>query len=240
MAAKVKERVGVPDVIVLSSAGGMQGGIDDTTADEFVAATASTVVASFYVVRSFIEDFFRRNSGHIVFIASAAYVMPFGAISYMTRTFGLLGFYEALKADLKRDPDMDVRRAVAVAGMEIFKRRVEEPPSGYVVNFTTPTTTERVDVDAFLGPRYDPQGKRLKDLPGGQYATYGYADAFLDPPHGLGLDDGEAWGLFDALNTELFASMGPDLDVRAWSTDWSNIFDAGKEYWGASRKQKFT
>lgn len=66
------------------------------------------------------------------------------------------------------------------------------------------------------------------------YTTLGFAGAFLDPPHYLRtgktiFDHGKYFldfcdAVFGDLNT---------LVVYTWSTDSSNIFDAGKEWWGS-------
>ncbi len=71
-------------------------------------------------------------------------------------------------------------------------------------------------VTAYLTPRAD----------GGPIP---YWFAFLEPPHGSG--DGPAD--FTAVNAALFPAGTAALEAYAWSTDWSDYFDDGHEWWGA-------
>ena len=56
-----------------------------------------------------------------------------------------------------------------------------------------------------------------------------YRGAFLHPPHGVRYTDAD----FDRLNAALFPKGTEDLEVYRWTTDWSNYFDEGHEWWGA-------
>lgn len=53
--------------------------------------------------------------------------------------------------------------------------------------------------------------------------------AILEPPHGNLYDEAG----FDALCAVLFPQGRSRLEVFAWSTDWSDYFDEGHEWWGA-------
>lgn len=53
--------------------------------------------------------------------------------------------------------------------------------------------------------------------------------AILDPPHGNLYDDAG----FDALCAVLFPHGRSRLEVFEWTTDWSDYFDDGHEWWGA-------
>lgn len=56
-----------------------------------------------------------------------------------------------------------------------------------------------------------------------------YRGAFLHPPHENSYTDAD----FDRLNAALFPLGTEDLEVREWTTDWSDYFDEGHEWWGA-------
>ena len=56
-----------------------------------------------------------------------------------------------------------------------------------------------------------------------------YKKAFLSPPHGSGCTAAD----FDRVNRSLFPNGTDALDVYAWTTDWSDYFDDGHEWWGA-------
>ncbi len=55
-----------------------------------------------------------------------------------------------------------------------------------------------------------------------------YRKAFLCPPHGNAYTDRD----FDRLNAVLFPGGEDGLEVRRWTTDWSDYFAAGQKRWG--------
>ncbi len=110
------------------------------------------------------------------------------------------------------------------------------------------------DVDAAAAERMDPKGLlAVPDKPwkreqygtvvfdvsfGGGRIPYWYA--FLEPPHGTGpvRKNGKVirreYGREDvaAVNAALFPEGTEPLTVFDWSTDWSDFFDDGREWWG--------
>ncbi|MDO4800318.1 MAG: hypothetical protein Q4A52_07390 [Bacillota bacterium] len=81
--------------------------------------------------------------------------------------------------------------------------------------------------------RTDCVGQRFYDceLPTpskGEQIPYWYA--FWETPHtsGYGAED------FIKVNSALFPRGTEELEVYEWSTDWSNYFDAGREWWGTA------
>ena len=71
-----------------------------------------------------------------------------------------------------------------------------------------------------------------------------YVYAFLEPPHGNVVATGKKQGKqryrdanvddFAAINEALFPEGTDELEVFEWTTDWSNYFDDGHEWWGAN------
>ena len=55
-----------------------------------------------------------------------------------------------------------------------------------------------------------------------------YRKAFLFPPHGSGCTRKD----FDKVNDALFPGGTGGLEVYEWTTDWSDYFDDGREWWG--------
>ena len=55
-----------------------------------------------------------------------------------------------------------------------------------------------------------------------------YRRAFLDPPFPNGYTDTD----FDRVNAALFPAGTDGLEVFEWTTDWSEYFDEGREWWG--------
>jgi len=60
----------------------------------------------------------------------------------------------------------------------------------------------------------------------------GYKRAFFIPPYSLS-GSADVWALFEEINFVLFGCEPEQCTVYSWSTDWSNYFDAGREWWGA-------
>jgi hypothetical protein len=61
----------------------------------------------------------------------------------------------------------------------------------------------------------------------------GYKTAFFNPPHGLRGTFEEQIIRFNAINHLIFSPMNDEnLEILQWPDDWSNYFDAGKEWWG--------
>jgi len=56
-----------------------------------------------------------------------------------------------------------------------------------------------------------------------------YYYLFSQPPHenNYGVND------FNKINSILFPNGFDNLEIYEWSTDWSNYFDEGLEWWGA-------
>lgn len=57
-----------------------------------------------------------------------------------------------------------------------------------------------------------------------------YRYAFLEPPYGTEYDKAD----FDNINNMLFPNGAESLEIYEWTTDWSDYFDAGHEWWGAA------
>ncbi|MBO4327117.1 MAG: GNAT family N-acetyltransferase [Clostridia bacterium] len=56
-----------------------------------------------------------------------------------------------------------------------------------------------------------------------------YRTAFLEPPHTNNYTDAD----FDIVNAALFPGGTDELEVYEWTTDWTEYFDDGREWWGA-------
>jgi hypothetical protein len=66
-----------------------------------------------------------------------------------------------------------------------------------------------------------------------EYMTQGYAHAFSDPPYNLRGTAAEINAVFLQLSEALFQGFRMACHHWQWSTDWSNYFEAGHEWWGS-------
>ena len=64
--------------------------------------------------------------------------------------------------------------------------------------------------------------------PADKNGALNYRKAFLYPPHTNRYTDAD----FDRINAALFPNGTDSLEAYAWSTDWSDYFDDGHEWWG--------
>ena len=64
--------------------------------------------------------------------------------------------------------------------------------------------------------------------PSGINGNLNYKKAFLCPPHGCPYTESD----FDRINSSLFPNGTEELEVYRWTTDWSDYFDEGHEWWG--------
>lgn len=60
----------------------------------------------------------------------------------------------------------------------------------------------------------------------------GFAYAFSSPPYPIQLSAEELGGMFDKF-LHFIVGGSDDSLIYEWPTDWSNYFDAGKEWWGS-------
>lgn len=101
LAEKIKKEVGVPDVLINNAGQGIWKFIDETDFKEVSEMMAVPYFASFYMTKAFLPEMQKRNSGHIVNMTSYAGFIAFsGATAYIAARTAMIGFHNALAADL--------------------------------------------------------------------------------------------------------------------------------------------
>ena len=70
--------------------------------------------------------------------------------------------------------------------------------------------------------------RKNPDVDAGEQIPYWYA--FLEPPQWFDATPDD----FRRVNDALFPKGADKLEVYEWTTDWSNYFDDGHEWWGAA------
>jgi hypothetical protein len=90
---------------------------------------------------------------------------------------------------------------------------------------------EEITFSEFMGRRARSPGSGDASVVAYDVPVVGFEAAFMDPPHGLGRGGPELYAEFVA---ELFPTPATVTKVLRWSTEWSNYFDAGHEWWGAN------
>lgn len=102
-ASEVLNGVGSIDVLVNNAGVGVGGELKDVPLDDIDWIVGINLLGEIYGTRLFLPGMIERGSGHIVNVASLSglVVLPFH-IPYTTTKFGLVGFSEALYAELRR------------------------------------------------------------------------------------------------------------------------------------------
>jgi uncharacterized protein len=101
LAEKIKKEVGVPDVIINNAGQGIWRFMDETSYEEVSEMMAVPYFAAFYMTKAFLPDMQKRNSGRIVNMTSYAGFIAFsGATAYIAARTAMIGFHNALTADL--------------------------------------------------------------------------------------------------------------------------------------------
>jgi uncharacterized protein len=102
MAERVRQELGVPDVIVNNAGAGRWLFIEETDPDEWVRMNQVPYFAAFFVTRAFIEGMLARGSGRIVNVNTPVSSLPWpGAVGYGSARWGVRGFTATLRADLR-------------------------------------------------------------------------------------------------------------------------------------------
>jgi NAD(P)-dependent dehydrogenase (short-subunit alcohol dehydrogenase family) len=102
-AATVHSQVEAVDVLVNNAGVGLQGGILDTTEEDFEWVLGVNLWGVIHGTRLFVPPMLQRNKGgHVVNLSSlAGYCATPGMLGYATSKFAVFGFSEALQAELQ-------------------------------------------------------------------------------------------------------------------------------------------
>jgi hypothetical protein len=100
---------------------------------------------------------------------------------------------------------------------------------------------DRVSAAEFFGSGY--AGGALVPDVDEHHSMFGdeldFTRAFCDPPYGLHrkykrLARSDLVELFDAVVQEVLGGPGDSTEIWSWSTDWSDYFAPGREWWGTA------
>ncbi len=131
---------------------------------------------------------------------------------------------------IERDIDTDLKEVISDRGevrdepfpwnLDIGKAKAHQIDPAQLLRVPEILRTDRI------GRRYYDCG--LPDPLKGEQIPYWYA--FWETPHTSGYGPDE----FRKVNSVLFPEGTDELEVFEWTTDWSNYFDDGHEWWGTA------
>jgi NAD(P)-dependent dehydrogenase (short-subunit alcohol dehydrogenase family) len=100
MAGKVKETMGVPDVLVNNAGSFAPGGVLEMSPEDFRRQVDVNLTSAFLVTHAFLKEMVERASGDVFFTASVASIMGYPrSVAYGAAKHGLLGMARALRAE---------------------------------------------------------------------------------------------------------------------------------------------
>lgn len=141
---------------------------------------------------------------------------------------------------------IELHRQAAIEGMKIIDSRLAE--------WALEWASEEIPMDQFFRIKMNPEnleGRNItfeefwgndnafkKEISSGMAwsipSVDGYKTAFFNPPHDLRGKLEDQIEIFEQLNEALFGEMTQsNLNIYSWTVNWSNYFDAGKEWWGS-------
>ncbi len=99
----ILERYGYIDVLINNAGIGIFGKVEKTSIEEIEKVSFTNYFGMIYFTKIFLDSMIRRNSGHIINIASlaASFGIP-GMAAYCGSKFAMLGFSESLRRELRK------------------------------------------------------------------------------------------------------------------------------------------
>lgn len=151
----------------------------------------------------------------------------------------------------------EISRQAALEAMKIYAKKLSTEHYRVAIDQDAAPRGRKIGTAEFLGKGFDFQNERVnmfsyRDGSRSSLNSKGFLRALLDPPYGLRIPveaGAEAFSteygirqqarmtvfLFEFFEKILGVRKLPDFlkyEIYTWSDDWSNYFDAGKEWWG--------
>jgi uncharacterized protein len=150
--SRVLADVGEPDILVNNAGRGRWAYLEDSSYDEIDEIIAAPLHAALYVTRAFLPGMLRRGVGIIVNVTFIGAFLPWpGATGCISVRWGMRGFHEALRADLKGTNLSATLVAPAAVETEYwYKNRTKRPVTPAWIPLLTCEQVARASVNAAL------------------------------------------------------------------------------------------
>ncbi len=101
IALAIEKKHGIPDILINNAGSGRWKFLHETSYSEVHNYMEVPFYGAFYMTKAFLPGMLARNHGQIVNMTSYAGIIPFsGATAYIAVRKAMIGFHEALRADL--------------------------------------------------------------------------------------------------------------------------------------------
>jgi NADP-dependent 3-hydroxy acid dehydrogenase YdfG len=158
MADRVKDGLGVPDVIVNAAGAGAWKRIEETPPEEALDMIGAPYLGAFNVTHAFMADMLERGSGVLIHVGSPAAVAAWpSSVGYTASRAALRGFNEALHQDLHGTGVSTCHVVFGEVRTPYFETNAETrarmPSIGRIVPAITPEECARVIARVARRPR---------------------------------------------------------------------------------------
>jgi len=150
--AGVIAEAGVPDILVNNAGTGRWAYLEDCSYDEIDEIIAAPLHAALYVARAFLPEMLRRGTGALVTITFIGAFLPWpGATGCTAVRWGMRGFHEAIKSDLRGTNSSATLVAPSVVETEYWqKNRTRKPVTAAWIPLLNTEEVARASLNAVL------------------------------------------------------------------------------------------
>jgi uncharacterized protein len=149
---RVTAEAGIPDILINNAGAGRWAYLEDCSYDEIDAMVAVPLHAALYVTRAFLPAMLRRGNGAIANVTFVGAYLPWpGATGCTAVRWGMRGFHEALRADL-RDTNLSATLIAASAVETEYwsKNHTRAPVTPAWIPVLRPEEVARASLNALL------------------------------------------------------------------------------------------
>jgi uncharacterized protein len=151
--SRVAVEAGIPDILVNNAGGGRWAYLKDCSYPEIDEMMAAPLHAALYVTRAFLPGMLRRGTGMIGNVTFIGAFLPWpGATGCTAARWGMRGFHEAMRADLRATNLSTTLIAAAAVETEYWtKNRTRRPLTPRWVPLLKPEEVARASLNALIG-----------------------------------------------------------------------------------------
>jgi short-subunit dehydrogenase len=148
----VMGQAGVPDILINNAGNGRWAYLEECSYDEIDEIIAAPLHAALYVTRAFLPGMLHRGSGAIGNVTFIGAFLPWpGATGCTAVRWGMRGFHEALKADLRGTNLSATLVAASAVETEYWrKNRTPKPVTPAWIPILKPDEVARASLNALL------------------------------------------------------------------------------------------
>jgi Short-chain dehydrogenases of various substrate specificities len=150
--SRVAAEAGVPNILINNAGSGRWAYLEECSYDEIDEIIEAPLHAALYVTRAFLPGMLHRGTGAIGNVTFIGAFLPWpGATACIAVRWGMRGFHEALKADLKGTNLSATLVAVSAVETEYWhKNRTPKPVTPAWIPILKPEEVARATLDALL------------------------------------------------------------------------------------------